>query len=83
MTNWELGNDIMCSLVDKMDELAKECSHEQEDVAKLLRGVALDFGYLVNRLMDDRLCPERQRPLHTWEYFNAGARFIKLPRNPR
>jgi len=62
MTDWELGNDIMCSLVDKMKELSNECKSTNPVVSELLMNIALDFGTLVNDLMDSadhtRMCPE-------------------------
>lgn len=63
MTDWELGNDIMCNIVDKMKELSEECDSTNPVVSRLLSNIALDFGTLVNDLManegsDIRMCPE-------------------------
>lgn len=62
MTNWELGNDIMCNIVDKMKELSSECSKTNPLISDLLQNIALDFGTLVNDLMEGdskiRMCPE-------------------------
>lgn len=73
MTNWELGNDIMCNLVDKMVELSAECESTNPQVAELLNELALDFGPLVNRLMNednhwDGMCPTR---LSSYKFFDG------------
>lgn len=71
ITNYELGNDIMHNIVDRMKELATESKHTHPIVSKLLNDLALDFGPLVNDLMDDgiRLCPERE---DSYVYFDGG-----------
>lgn len=66
LTDWELGNDIMCNVVDKMRELSDECSNTNPAISKLLLNISLDFGTLVNDLMCEnspnssqiRMCPE-------------------------
>lgn len=80
MTNYELGNDILHNLVDRMNELANECSYEQRMIAELLKDLALDFGPVVNRLMGDGSvgCPTRDKPSHNWYYFNPHKNFLKV-----
>ena len=59
MTDYELGNDIMHKLVDEMRGIASECEPTKPYIAMVLRDLAMDFGVLVNDLMDDvRMCPE-------------------------
>lgn len=60
MTNWELGNEIMCGIVDKMYEVARECEKSHPLASKILTNKALDFGPMVNNLMEDTMCPERK-----------------------
>ena len=69
MTDWELGNDIMCGVVDKMMELSKEAEAKQPGVARLLRDIARDFGPLVNRLMNDKDDPIGMCPVHPDEEY--------------
>lgn len=57
ITLYDIGNDIMHNLCDKMSELAFEIRKDHPEVAEALTKNRLMFGPLVNTLMDDSLCP--------------------------
>jgi len=58
-TNWEIGNDIMHNICDKMAELEHEIEKDHPEIALILFKNRLMYGPLVNTLMDDELglCP--------------------------
>lgn len=82
MTDWELGNEIMCGPVDRLKELALECSKSQPKVSGLLMALAMDFGPLVNRLMNDEdseigMCPVRENDeAGTYRYFDGTSKML-------
>lgn len=82
MTDWELGNEIMCGPVDRLKELAFECSSSRPQVSQLLMDLALDLGPLVNRLMNDSddtsgLCPCREEGDNLYYmYFDGTSKKI-------
>jgi hypothetical protein len=83
MTNWELGNDLMHRIRDNLCEIARECESTRPEVAKLLDNLALDFGPLVNRLMNDNhsqpdgMCPSRMG--YKYVYFNGCSNEVFKP----
>ena len=88
MTDWELGNDIMCNIVDKMKELSGECNKTNPLISDLLQNIALDFGTLVNDLMEDnskiRMCPEHtaededtNETIGVYSYFDGSSIYKK------
>ena len=56
-TNYEIGNDILHSLCDRMLELENECGEKHPEVAMVLRKTRLSYGPLVNSMMDEALAP--------------------------
>jgi hypothetical protein len=56
-TPYEVGNDIMHNLCDKMAELEGEIREIHPEVAMVLRKNRLMYGPLVNELMDQSMCP--------------------------
>lgn len=73
MTDWEIGNDIMCTLIDKMNELAEECEISQPMIASALRANALGWGTTVNILQGDGICPEnKQATVNFQEFVNKS-----------
>lgn len=79
MTNWELGNSIMCNLVDKMRELEGDTTPDQHRFALMLSNLAYDLGPIVNNLMDDGIgmCPEHVRPLAGWVFIDPTPLITK------
>lgn len=58
MTNWELGNEIMCSVADKMRDLSDECRLSHPQTSDFLKYLAIDLGPISNQLTGVGLCPE-------------------------
>ena len=50
--SWELGNDIMHQLCDKMSDLAKECERSHPAVSAYLVKLSLELGITANDLME-------------------------------
>lgn len=76
MTNWELGNEIMHNIVDNMRELSNECEKTHPVISRLLNTIALDFGPLVNNLMDDgtEMCPTHGIFLKNGYFFDGKSK---------
>lgn len=60
MTNWELGNDLLHSVCDKLRELSEECKESHPKYADILWNHSVSLGVHVNDLMagPNRICPE-------------------------
>ncbi len=86
MTDWELGNSLMCNVVDKMKEISNECEKKNPLIADLLQKIAMDFGVLVNDLMSHgdsksiRMCPE---DTECYTYFDGNSIYEKDKTKPR
>ena len=60
-TNYEIGNDIMHNICDKMSELEHEIEKDHPELAMALRKNRLMYGPVVNTLMEDSLCPTAKK----------------------
>ena len=66
MTNWEIGNQIMCNICDELadmeQELDREGTDKQKQLIPLLDSIRMMLGPYVNKLMEPKdglgMCPE-------------------------
>lgn len=57
LTDWELGNDLLCNICDGMMRLSEECEETHPTVALKLKFIRLALGVDANELMGDSLAP--------------------------